>query len=79
MTSNGTLTPPLLVKIVWGVLIAAIAGVLLLAGGLDALQTASLVAALPFTVIIIIFAYGFLKMIRKESLPEQKIKQNKRP
>ena len=50
MTTYGGLNPPHIAKIVWGTLMAAIAGVLLYAGGLEALQTASLIAALPFTV-----------------------------
>src|SRR5699024_12018211 len=49
MTSKGSLNPALIVKIIWGVLITAIAVVLLFAGGLNALQTASLTSALPFT------------------------------
>lgn len=75
MTTNGSLKPPLLVKIVWGLLMAAISAVLLVAGGLNALQTASLISALPFTVIIFIFVYAFLKMIRKETLPQSKKSQ----
>ncbi|MGP4062705.1 BCCT family transporter [Halobacillus sp. H74] len=77
MTTNGTLTPSLGIKIIWGLLMAAIAGVLLVAGGLDALQTASLVSALPFTVIIILFVYAFTKMIREEPLPQRPKKKEK--
>ncbi|MCA0970515.1 BCCT family transporter [Halobacillus litoralis] len=72
MTSNGDLQPSLVIKMIWGVLMAAIAGVLLVAGGLNALQTASLVSALPFTVVIILFVYAFIKMIRKEEIPHKK-------
>ncbi|KHE71903.1 BCCT family transporter [Halobacillus sp. BBL2006] len=72
MTSGGTLDPSLVIKLIWGVLMAAIAAVLLVAGGLNALQTASLVSALPFTVVIILFVYAFTKMIRKEPLPKRK-------
>ncbi|MFD2923245.1 BCCT family transporter [Halobacillus naozhouensis] len=78
MTAGGTLFPPLVAKIVWGVLIAAIAAVLLTAGGLNALQTASLVSALPFAVILFIFMYAFLKMIRQEPIPERKMRQPKK-
>ncbi|MGP4076093.1 BCCT family transporter [Halobacillus sp. K22] len=78
MTTNGSLTPPLFVKIVWGVLMAAIAGVLLLAGGLNALQTASLVSALPFTIVIILFVYAFTKMIRKEEPAKPKFEQHRK-
>ncbi|PKR77089.1 glycine/betaine ABC transporter permease [Halalkalibacillus sediminis] len=72
MTSKGSLNPPMFLKLVWGVLISAIAAVLLLAGGLDALQTASLVAALPFTVIMLIMLAGIFKMLKKEPIPISK-------
>lgn len=65
MTSRGSLNPNLFVKIVWGVLITAIAIVLLLAGGLEALQTASLISALPFTVILLIMVVSFFGMVKK--------------
>ncbi|MFS0674311.1 BCCT family transporter [Ornithinibacillus sp. 179-J 7C1 HS] len=64
MTSKGSLNPALMVKIIWGVLITAIAVVLLLAGGLDALQTASLISALPFTIILIIIVIAFIKLLK---------------
>ncbi|MUV39141.1 Osmo-dependent choline transporter BetT2 [Lentibacillus sp. JNUCC-1] len=69
MTSKGSLNPPLTVKIIWGVLITAIAVVLLLAGagGLDALQTASLISALPFTVILLIMVGAFLKIVKSSN------------
>src|SRR5699024_9920953 len=56
MTSRGSLNPPLIVKLIWGALIAGTASVLLVSGGggLDALQTASLIAALPFGIIMIL-------------------------
>ncbi|UOR10363.1 BCCT family transporter [Halobacillus amylolyticus] len=78
MTAEGSLVPPLIAKMVWGVLMAAIAAVLLVAGGLDALQTASLVSALPFAVILFIFMYAFMKMIRHEPIPQRKLKQPKK-
>ncbi|MCL7749013.1 BCCT family transporter [Halalkalibacter alkaliphilus] len=69
MSSKGSLKPATIVKLTWGVLMAAIAAVLLVSGGLDALQTASLIAALPFTIIIFIIIFAFVKMIKKEPLP----------
>lgn len=69
MTTNGSLNPPTFVKYVWGVLVAAIAGVLLYAGGLEALQTASLVSALPFTVVILLMMVAIFQLLRKEPLP----------
>lgn len=72
MTSYGSLNPPTFLKIVWGVLMSAIAAVLLYAGGLEALQTASLISALPFTVLLLLMVWSFIKIIRTESLPIKK-------
>ncbi|WP_417898569.1 BCCT family transporter [Bacillus haimaensis] len=66
MTSGGSLNPPLLLRVIWGTLMASIAAVLLLASGLEGLQTASLVSALPFTVILIAMCYSLFKSLRKE-------------
>ena len=72
MTGGGSLNPSTIGKIVWGTLTAAIAGVLLYSGGLEALQTASLIAALPFTVILLLLIVAMTKLIRKEPLPIRK-------
>lgn len=72
MTTKGDLNPPMLAKIVWGVLMAAIAGVLLFTGGLEALQTASLIAALPFTVLLLLLIVAMGKLLRREPIPIRK-------
>lgn len=68
MTSRGNLNPSLRMKILWGLLIAGTAGVLLISGGggLDALQTASLVAALPFSIIMICMIIAILIMLNRD-------------
>ena len=45
-----------------------IAGVLLIGGGLVALQTASLLIALPFSVLIILICYSFYKALSEDHL-----------
>lgn len=72
MTSFGSLNPPTLFKVIWGVLMSAIAAVLLYAGGLEALQTASLISALPFTVLLLLMVWSFTKLIRDEAPPIRK-------
>lgn len=72
MTTGGSLNPPLSAKVIWGALMSAIAGVLLYAGGLEALQTASLVAALPFTVLLLLLIAAVVKLLRNEPLPIRK-------
>lgn len=69
MTTLGNLNPPKASKIVWGTLMAAIAGVLLYTGGLEALQTASLIAALPFTVLLLLLIVAMVKLLLREPLP----------
>src|SRR5699024_11325967 len=68
MTTKGSLLPPLIVKIVWGALMGAIVGVLLYEGGLEALHTASLVSALPFTVLLILLMYSILKLLKNQPI-----------
>lgn len=58
--------PPARYRIFWGLAIGAVAAVLLLAGGLKALQTASIVAALPFSFVAILATYGFFKALRED-------------
>ncbi|MBJ7555368.1 BCCT family transporter [Marinomonas spartinae] len=53
-------------RIFWGVAVGAVAAALLIAGGLKALQTASIVAALPFSVIIILAVVGLYKSLKAE-------------
>ena len=68
MTTKGSLLPPLAVKMVWGVLMSAISVVLLYAGGLEALQSASLVSALPFTVLLILLIFSLSKLLKREPI-----------
>lgn len=68
MTSNGTLNPTLGIKLVWGFLMAGTASVLLLSGGggLDALQTASIIAALPFGIIMLLMILSMIIFLRRD-------------
>lgn len=65
-TTNGMLNPPNSVKIVWGVIQAASAAVLLWSGGLNALQTASIVAAFPFAIILLFMMFSLYKGLKSE-------------
>lgn len=68
-TSYGNLTPVGFVKIVWGLALSAIAYVLLLAGGetgLDALQSAAIISALPFSIVVILMTISFYKDANRE-------------
>ena len=60
-------------KILWGVIQALLALVLLMTGGLDALQTCSIVAALPLTVIMLLCAACLFKALMQEKTQPDKI------
>lgn len=66
MTTNGSLNPSNRLKVIWGVLLAAMAIVLLYSGGLQALQNMMIIAALPFSIIIAIMAVSLLKSVNQE-------------
>jgi glycine betaine transporter len=66
LSKEGTPNPSNKVKIIWGILQSSIAVVLLLSGGLTGLQTASIVTALPFAVIIIGMCISTLIALRED-------------
>ncbi len=67
MTSGGSLAPHRAVLILWGVLTGVTAVVLMLAGGLTALQNTVIVASLPFLVIIAGLAVSFWMELRTDT------------
>src|SRR5690554_7645736 len=65
-TSKGVLNPKRWSRLTWGIVQVSVAGVLLLSGGLEALQTISILAAFPFMVLMIFMATALLKSLRNE-------------
>lgn len=55
---------PIWQRLFWTVLMAVLAIVLLLVGGLSALQSATMMSALPFTFIMLFICWGLLKALR---------------
>ncbi|TDL80050.1 glycine betaine uptake BCCT transporter [Peribacillus frigoritolerans] len=76
-TTDGDLNPSGKVKFVWGIIQSAAAVILLWMGGLEALQRASIIAALPFAVIMILMVISLLKSLRRERLALYKPVQKK--
>lgn len=52
--------------IVWGLMLTAIIGALLLAGGLNAIQSAMIVGAVPFTIVMILMGISLLKALFRD-------------
>ena len=66
LTSGGMDQSPTWQRIFWAVIEGIVAAALLIAGGLGALQTATITSALPFTVIMILMCWGMLRALRIE-------------
>ena len=64
LTSGGDTTSPTWQRIFWAVIQGVLAAGLLLAGGLGALQTATIVSAFPFLIIMILMAWGLMRSLK---------------
>ncbi|MHC0038724.1 glycine betaine uptake BCCT transporter [Pseudoneobacillus sp. C159] len=79
LSEGGTLNPSNKIKMTWGIIQSALAAVLLLAGGLEVLQTASIAAALPFAIILLVMCYSLLEGLRNEGEILRGNKRNAQP
>jgi glycine betaine transporter len=69
LTCRGLLEPPRAIVAFWGTAMGGVAITLLIAGGLDTLQQAAIVAGAPFALVMIALAFSFFKALRQEDLP----------
>ncbi|HAV48683.1 MAG TPA: choline transporter, partial [Psychrobacter sp.] len=66
LAAGGRSDTPAWQRTFWVLILGVVASALLLAGGLQALQTAAIVSALPFTIIILIAMFGMWRALRIE-------------
>ncbi len=69
IASGGDPEPPWQTRIFWAVLAGVVAGVLLVVGGLNALQTAAITTALPFAVVMLLMCVSLVIGFNSERLP----------
>jgi len=67
LTSGGRDDSPAWQRIFWAIVEGVVAAALLVAGGLAALQTATIASALPFTIVMILMCWGLLSALRIEA------------
>lgn len=80
LSSNGVANPATRIKLVWGLLQSTIAAVLLMSGGLQGLQTASIVAAAPFAIIMVLMCYSLYQSFQEElDVPARKDPESSGP
>lgn len=67
LCSHGKNDTPLWQRLYWAIGVGLVAAILTLAGGLNALQTMTIVSALPFAVILILAMIGLMKALKVEA------------
>jgi glycine betaine transporter len=72
LSSRGDPDPPMRVKLAWGVLVSLAALSLLLAGGLKGIQSAAIVAALPFAAVIALLCVSLLRALSRARLEQDR-------
>nr|BFF07683.1 BCCT family transporter [Brevibacterium otitidis] len=75
LASGGHPNPPMWSRVLFALLEGVIAIGLLLAGGLEALQAASLATALPFSIILVLIAVATLQAFRKEDVRQEALRR----
>ena len=66
LTSGGKIDAPVGQRIFWAITEGTVAAVLLVGGGLQALQTATIVTGLPFAIILLIMCYSLYKGLSED-------------
>lgn len=70
LCSHGRNDTPLWQRVYWAVGIGIVAAILLLAGGLSALQTMTIASALPFAIVLLLAIVGLIKALRVEAFKQ---------
>ncbi len=70
LCSHGNNQTPLWQRVYWAVGIGVVAAILLLAGGLNALQTMTIASALPFAIVLLMAIVGLIKALRVEAFKQ---------
>ena len=73
LTSGGNPNPSVGIRVFWALAGGAIAAVLLLGGGLQALQTAVIITGLPFAIILLLMCYSLYRGLDEEAAEESKL------
>ncbi|MTW21711.1 BCCT family transporter [Allochromatium palmeri] len=76
LTSGGGQTEsPVWQRIFWAAIEGVVAAALLIAGGLAALQTATIASALPFTVVMILMCWGLIRALRIDDIKHLSLRE----
>jgi len=77
LTARGKTDTPTLNRVFWSAIQGVIATVLLIGGGLSALQTASIILGLPFLIILFLLCFSLIYSLHS-NYPKIETNQNRR-
>lgn len=66
ITAGGHPNPPTIQRIFWAITEGVVAAVLLLGGGLGALQTGVITTGLPFALVLLLVGFSLLRGLRED-------------
>ncbi|WP_082232271.1 BCCT family transporter [Halobacillus massiliensis] len=67
LSTEGSLNPAGSVKIIWGIALSAMAATVVYFGGTTGLQNVLIIAAFPFSIVILLMGVSFFKSARQEA------------
>jgi choline/glycine/proline betaine transport protein len=73
LCSYGNNETPVWQRIYWALSVGVVAAILLAAGGLSALQTMTIVSALPFALVLLLALFGLFKALRVEAYKRESL------
>ncbi|MFW1810999.1 BCCT family transporter [Acinetobacter ursingii] len=79
LDANGSTNPSISIRLIWSIIIPLIGGGLIIAGGLKAIQTASIIAGFPIAILLIIMAISLIKTLRREPQAWEMLPTHVRP
>jgi choline/glycine/proline betaine transport protein len=73
ITAGGHPNPPTIQRIFWAIVEGVVAAVLLLSGGLGALQTGVIITGLPFALIILLIGFSLLRGLKDDEQHDEQL------
>ncbi|HLQ72209.1 MAG TPA: BCCT family transporter [Bacillota bacterium] len=64
-TTDGQLNPANVVKIIWGIILSAMAAIVMYSGGVEGFQNLLIITGLPFSIILILMVVSFYKKVKQ--------------
>jgi glycine betaine transporter len=78
LSTEGSINPANSVKIVWGLAMSAMAAIIVYFGGTQGLQNMLIIAALPFSIVMLLMGGSFYKAAKQEFAKGTKRKERKK-